>query len=677
MILQVCRRVLRDEHGADDVFQATFLVLARKAASLRQQESVGNWLYGVASRLALRARADAARRRDREGRTPAKRSRDPLAELTVREAQEILDEELTRLPARYRAPLVLCCLEGLARDEAAQQLGCPAATLKSWLERARELLRQRLARRGLVLPSALFASLLAEGVAEAVVPPVLVQSTVKAALAFAAGAGAVISPVVVAQAEGALRWLSMRKLKLGLLLLLALLVGGSGAAFLLIGGSKPEDRPPSPLVQAPNADAPVEDAHEGKHPPERPVFPAPPVAGDWPQWRGPNRDGVVHGVTAPAKWPKQLNQEWQVTVGEGAASPVVVGDRVYVFARQTDSEVVLCHDLVAGNEVWKSEPYPAPYKSRPEERGFNKGPRSTPAVVAGRVYTLGLSGVLSCLDAGTGAVLWRKQCKPKTDGPADAPDYGGSSPLVADGLCIVHTGDGKTGGLTAFDAMTGELRWCFSEGYIPMSGSPVLVDLAGERQVVTYSASNATGASVLTGKRLWRVGEGAVGQPHTTPVVYRDTLILNDVLQPLRAVRLERGDDGMTAREIWKSKNLPLGYSSPVLAGDLVFGMSSRKNGCFFCLDAANGTTHWESDGGQGDYASLVNAGSVWLALNENGRLLVVKPNAAAYELIAEYKVSDTDTHAHPVFLGDRILIKDGTTLRSLRIEQAEAVLRD
>jgi outer membrane protein assembly factor BamB len=144
---------------------------------------------------------------------------------------------------------------------------------------------------------------------------------------------------------------------------------------------------------------------------------------------------------------------------------------------------------------------------------------------------------------------------------------------------------------------------------------------------------------------------------------------LNDILQPLRALRLERGDNGITPKEVWKAKGLPLGFSSPVIAGDLVFGMSSRRSGCFFCLDATRGTTLWESEGRQGDYASLLNAGRVLLFLTERGRLLIVKPSATAYEPIAEYQVSDTDTYAHPVFLGGRILIKDSTTLRSFRIE--------
>src|SRR5262249_60047187 len=101
-----------------------------------------------------------------------------------------------------------------------------------------------------------------------------------------------------------------------------------------------------------------------------------------------------------------------------------------------------------------------------------------------------------------------------------------------------------------------------------------------------FSSANAAGVSAVTGKKLWRVGKDGVGQPHTTPLRYGDLLLVADILQPLRAVRLERGDKGLTAKDVWKAKGLPLGYSSPVIVGDLVFGMSSRKNGCFFCLEA-------------------------------------------------------------------------------------------
>jgi outer membrane protein assembly factor BamB len=371
----------------------------------------------------------------------------------------------------------------------------------------------------------------------------------------------------------------------------------------------------------------------------------------------------VRGVKVPATWPKTLTEEWNVPIGPGVASPVAVGDRIYVFTRQKDDELLLCLDLASGKEIWRSQPYPAPYKVGPGEGTADDRPRSTPVVAGGRIFTLGMTGMLSCLDAGSGKLLWRKDTK-------YAP-YMGSSPLVDNGLCIAHVGDGaKDGGLRAFDVATGEEKWCFSEGYTAMSGSPILVNLAGERQLVTYSAWNAAGVSAATGRKLWGVGPGGGGMPCTTPLQYKDLIILADNMDSLRALRLEKGDKGITAKEVWKAKaELKLYYSSPVVSGDLVFGMSTRNQGCFFCLDAGNGNTLWESDVRQGGYASIVNLGSVLLFLKDRGQLLVVKPNPTRFETIAEYRVSDRGTMAHPIFLGDRILIKDDLTLRSFRIE--------
>jgi RNA polymerase sigma factor (sigma-70 family) len=653
MVWGVCRRVLPSHEDAEDAFQATFLVLVRKAGSV---VSVANWLYGVAHQTALKARATAARRRGREKQVtampePAQPPQGPRDDL-----QPLLDQELSRLPEKYRAVIVLCDLEGKTRKEAARQLKVPEGTVASRLATARGMLAKRLARCGLVVSGAALAALLAQQAASASLPFAVASATVKAGSLFAAGqttAPGMISSRAVALADGVLKAMLLAKLKKATAVLVLLAVLGAGAIALAHHGPVAT---PADQLRA-----------EQQGPTDQPVQENKP--GDWPQWRGPNRDGVVHGVAAPERWPAALTEEWQVPVGEGVALPVVVGDRAYVFTRENETEFVRCLDLAGGKPIWRSEPYPASYSQGPEERHFSMGPRSTPAVVGGRVYTLGMSGTLSCLDAGTGTLLWRKPGTPKQ--VSGSHDYGGTSPLVTGNLCIIHVGDGKTGGLTAFDAVAGELRWCYAEGYSPMSGSPILVDLAGERQVVTYSSSNAAGVSAATGKQLWRVGVQGVGQPHTTPLQYKDLLLVADLLTPLRALRLERGNRGITAREVWQAKNLPLGYSSPVLAGDLVFGMSSRSGGCFFCLDANTGRTLWESDGRQGDYASIVNAGSVLLFLTETGRLLVVKPSATAYEPIAEYRVSDTDTHAHPVFLGDRILIKDVTTLRLFRMEPA------
>src|SRR5579884_897881 len=228
MVLHVCRRVLRDVHDIEDVFQATFLVLIRKAASLRRVESVGCFLHGVAYRLSLKARTRFARQRRHERQaTVKKHSDDPLAELSVREAQAIFDEELSHLPEKFRAPLVLCCLEGQTRDEAARQLGWPAKLVKSRLEQGRERLRYRLSQRGLTLPMTLIATLLAEEAAPAAVPAELTHATVRAAMAWPCNG---VSARVALLAEGALGGGATVKAKIvmGLLLLSGVLLAGIG-----------------------------------------------------------------------------------------------------------------------------------------------------------------------------------------------------------------------------------------------------------------------------------------------------------------------------------------------------------------------------------------------------------------------------------------------------------------
>ena len=167
MVLGVCRRVLANSHDAEDAFQATFLLLMQKAGSLRLQGSVSSWLYGVACRVARRASADAARRRVHESRAPAQSCPDTVREVTLREAQAAFDKALTRLPEKYRAPLVLCCLDGKTRDEAARELHCSLNTLKSRLEQGRDLLRRGLAGHGLTLPTTMLAGLLAESTSRA------------------------------------------------------------------------------------------------------------------------------------------------------------------------------------------------------------------------------------------------------------------------------------------------------------------------------------------------------------------------------------------------------------------------------------------------------------------------------------------------------------------------------
>jgi len=235
MVWGVCRRVLRNDHDAEDAFQATFLVLVRKASSVLPREMLANWLYGVAHRTALKARATTAKRRVRERQVtqmpePAATEPDLWHDL-----QPLLDQELSRLPDKYRVAIVLCDLEGKTRKEAARQLSVPEGTLAARLARGRVMLARRLARHGLGVSGGALAMLVAENITAAAVPTPVVSNAIEAASVCAAGqaaASGVISTKVAALTEGVLKSMLLSKLKAAVVLILAIAALGIGASVL-------------------------------------------------------------------------------------------------------------------------------------------------------------------------------------------------------------------------------------------------------------------------------------------------------------------------------------------------------------------------------------------------------------------------------------------------------------
>jgi RNA polymerase sigma factor (sigma-70 family) len=250
MVLRVCRRVLHDGHEAEDAFQATFLILARKAGTIRKQQSLSSWLYSVAYHVAVRARAGAARREELTSRAPRPASVDPLAEVSGRELLSVLDEEMQQLPDKYRAPLVLCYLEGRTQDEAAHQLGWSPQMLRGRIDRGRAALQRRLMRRGFGLSSALAGSLLEEMSAPAAAPALLITRTLRAAVCSSIEQPTIVSAQVTALVEGGVSSLGATKAKLfvTLLLVLGLVSAGGGVAALQKPVEKTEafqgNRPP-------------------------------------------------------------------------------------------------------------------------------------------------------------------------------------------------------------------------------------------------------------------------------------------------------------------------------------------------------------------------------------------------------------------------------------------------
>jgi RNA polymerase sigma factor (sigma-70 family) len=234
MVLGVCGRVLDDPNDVDDAFQASFLVLVRKASSIRKTESLASWLYGVAQRTAHKARCTAARRRARERQVP-NMPIEPVHQASWSDLRPLLDEELSRLPEKYRAPLVLCYLEGKTNEEAARRLGWTKGTVSGRLARARELLRGRLSRRGITLSGSVLATLLMQQSAKALVPATLADATLKAAVAVAAGQ-TLASTSVTTLTEGVVHAMFLTKMKIAALVLFTIGVIGAGTGMLAARG---------------------------------------------------------------------------------------------------------------------------------------------------------------------------------------------------------------------------------------------------------------------------------------------------------------------------------------------------------------------------------------------------------------------------------------------------------
>jgi outer membrane protein assembly factor BamB len=224
---------------------------------------------------------------------------------------------------------------------------------------------------------------------------------------------------------------------------------------------------------------------------------------------------------------------------------------------------------------------------------------------------------------------------------------------------------GKTGAgaLTAFDVKTGAEKWSW-KGDAPAYTSPIIVELAGTRQVVTQSERNIISVAADNGELLWRIPfTTAYDQNIVTPVLYRDTLIFSGLNNGVMAVKpLKRGAQWVT-ETVWQNKDVAMYMNSPVISGDLLFGFSHRNKGQFFCLDPASGTTRWTSNGRQADNAAIVAAGQLVFFLTTDAELIAMRRNAKGFEPLRKYTVAESPTWAHPVITDGGMLIKDATTL--------------
>ena len=378
------------------------------------------------------------------------------------------------------------------------------------------------------------------------------------------------------------------------------------------------------------------------------------AATGWPQWRGPNRDGHARQARLPSTFePGSLTRLWSASAAPGYAGPVIVQAHVYLFGRSGEQESIECRSADSGQTLW-ARSYPAPYKVNPAAKAHGPWPKSTPTYHAGRLYCLGISSVLTCLAADTGKLIWQRDLGKELGANAE---YGAAaSPLVHDELLIVPVGGQRGGSIMAFHTATGRTAWRAIPDELPAMSSPVVAELAGKRQVICFTEKQLVALEPLSGRLLWSYPfRTAYRQNIVTPVVYDDLVIESGYMKYTFALRPTDTGGDMSVQRVWRSRDLRCYMSSPVLAGQYLYGQGAR--GEMVCLEARTGKKRW-SGGKFGRYCSIVAAGGKLLVLSNDGRLTVLEASPERFQPLATYHISEQPTWAHLGVDGDRVYVR-------------------
>jgi outer membrane protein assembly factor BamB len=389
------------------------------------------------------------------------------------------------------------------------------------------------------------------------------------------------------------------------------------------------------------------------------------MAQEWTQWRGPARDGSVSAKNAPAAWPEALKPTWRVEIGEGYSSPVVAGGRVFVHGRRDPEEIVASINLADGKVLWQQK-YQAEFKKNQYAVEMAKGPNATPLVAGGRLFTLGVTGILNAWDTATGKQLWTRDFSKSIDtsklfcGTA-------ASPLIVDGRLVVQIGSDIHGGqILGLNPATGATEWEW-RGLGPGYASPVVVDVNGSSQIVGMTEGSIVGLDAKSGKELWTVSFPDEWHENiSTPLWTGTQLIVSGPRQGTHAYALAQTGGKWQATETWKNPDIAMYMSSPVFGDGVIYGHSSKKKGQFFALDAKTGAVRWTTEGREGEHASLLLTPQHVIFLTNGADLIVAKRNTPAFAVERRYEVAQGSTFAMPVLLGENILVRDATGLTLL-----------
>ncbi len=381
----------------------------------------------------------------------------------------------------------------------------------------------------------------------------------------------------------------------------------------------------------------------------------------WPQWRGPSRDNVWSIAELPERWPEKLTPLWRKPLGGGYGGVAISGDRVFVMDRQTEPaevERVVSLDLATGRTIWVHE-YPVRYGGL----DYGNGPRATPTIDEGKVYTLGAVGHLHCLDAVTGQAIWSHDCV--TEFEATIPTWGlASSPLIDENRVVVQVG-AKNGCYMAFDRVRGDVVWKALPDRAGYS-SAVRIDVEGRPQLIAWTAEHVTALEPATGELLWAVPFSITYDVAIADPVYHDGVLLcSQYWEGSLALKLRpKGPP----EKLWEGKRLRLLMATPLVRGGYAYALDREKG--MICIELRSGKIHW--DGFKISYDRRNPHAAPWWCvdgtasfLNERGEWIRARLSPDRYEEVGRVKVFG-GSWAHPGLTKNMMVVRDDREILGL-----------
>ncbi len=379
---------------------------------------------------------------------------------------------------------------------------------------------------------------------------------------------------------------------------------------------------------------------------------------EWPGFRGPERDGIVRGAQIKTDWSATPPVElWRRQIGPGWSSFAVHGGRLYTQEQRGNDEVVACHDVTTGKPIWRHRD-----QARFYESNAGAGPRATPTLSNGRVYTQGATGIVNVLDAATGAVVWTRNAVSDTE--AKVPGWGiAASPLVVNDLVVVAA----AGNLVAYELATGKPRW-----FGPRKGgsysSPQLMTIGGIEQILLLSQNGAASVSPADGKLLWE--HAWPGEPIVQPAqtANGDLLLSVSDSSGLRRLAVAQGSGGWTVQERWTSEEINPWFNDFVVHDGHAFGFNGSN---LVCVNLEDGKLKWK--GKRYGYGQLVLLPDqdLLLVLSEKGELALAKAAPDQFTEIAHFTALEGKTWNHPVLVGDVLLVRNDHEMAAFRLSSA------